>query len=132
LDWRNNSPTLLELEINRLWCAEECRSRGLGSLLLIKTEEPAKTKGAHKLLLPTPDFQARPFYKAESQARLKIILQAAAAMRWWNGPGSNRPKQEMERKPAESVRLKRNEKKLPRVSLQPEKTIRCCEWFFCF
>ncbi|MFF2752924.1 GNAT family N-acetyltransferase [Psychrobacillus sp. NPDC058041] len=52
------------LEINKFWFSNEFRGKGLGSLLLDKTEEIAKYKGATKSLLTTFEFQARSFYEA--------------------------------------------------------------------
>lgn len=52
------------LEINKFWFSNEFRGKGLGSLLLDKTEEIAIDKGATKALLTTFEFQARTFYEA--------------------------------------------------------------------
>ncbi|QFF99052.1 GNAT family N-acetyltransferase [Psychrobacillus glaciei] len=51
------------LEINKFWFSPEFRGRGLGSLLLDKTERIAKDRGASKVLLTTFEFQARTFYE---------------------------------------------------------------------
>jgi GNAT superfamily N-acetyltransferase len=51
------------VEINKFWFKEEFRGKGLGGMLLDKTEEIAKEKGATKALLTTFEFQARSFYE---------------------------------------------------------------------
>jgi ribosomal protein S18 acetylase RimI-like enzyme len=51
------------VKINDFWFSEECRGKGLGKLLLNKTEKLAKEKGATKALLTTFGFQARSFYE---------------------------------------------------------------------
>ena len=51
------------VEINDFWFREELRGKGLGGLLLEKTEKIAKEKGAKKALLTTFEFQARSFYE---------------------------------------------------------------------
>ncbi|HWI47903.1 MAG TPA: GNAT family N-acetyltransferase [Rummeliibacillus sp.] len=45
------------VEINNFWFKEEFRGKGLGGLLLEKTEQIAKEKGATKALLTTFEFQ---------------------------------------------------------------------------
>jgi GNAT superfamily N-acetyltransferase len=51
------------VEINDFWFSEKYRSKGLGGLLLDKTETIAKEKGAKRALLTTFEFQARSFYE---------------------------------------------------------------------
>ncbi|MFJ8260458.1 GNAT family N-acetyltransferase [Rummeliibacillus sp. NPDC094406] len=51
------------VEINNFWFQEEFRGKGLGGLILEKTEQIAKEKGAKKALLTTFEFQARSFYE---------------------------------------------------------------------
>ncbi|WP_397538341.1 GNAT family N-acetyltransferase [Rummeliibacillus pycnus] len=51
------------VEINNFWFQEEFRGKGLGGIILEKTEQIAKEKGAKKALLTTFEFQARTFYE---------------------------------------------------------------------
>ena len=50
------------LEIKILWVKEEFRKSGIGTKLLIETENNAKAKGAIISFLDTFDFQAKDFY----------------------------------------------------------------------
>lgn len=50
------------LEIKIVWVREDYRKSGIGTKLLIETEEKAKSKGAIIALLDTFDFQAKDFY----------------------------------------------------------------------
>lgn len=50
------------LEIKILWVKEEYRKSGIGTKLLIETENNAKAKGAIISFLDTFDFQAKDFY----------------------------------------------------------------------
>ncbi|MDY8135551.1 GNAT family N-acetyltransferase [Aquimarina sp. 2201CG5-10] len=50
------------LEINILWVHEDYRHNGLGTQLLQKAENIAKSKGAVISILDTFDFQAEGFY----------------------------------------------------------------------
>ena len=50
------------LEIKILWVKEEYRKSGIGTKLLIETENNAKAKGAVISFLDTFDFQAKDFY----------------------------------------------------------------------
>jgi GNAT superfamily N-acetyltransferase len=51
------------VEINDFWFSKNYRGKGLGGILLDKTEAIAKEKGAKKALLTTFEFQARTFYE---------------------------------------------------------------------
>ena len=50
------------LEIKILWVKEEYRKSGIGTKLLMETENNAKAKGAIISFLDTFDFQAKGFY----------------------------------------------------------------------
>ena len=50
------------LEIKILWVKEEFRKSGIGTKLLMETENNAKAKGAIISFLDTFDFQAKDFY----------------------------------------------------------------------
>ncbi|WP_448566483.1 GNAT family N-acetyltransferase [Thalassotalea ganghwensis] len=51
------------LLLNTLWVSEQLRGQDIGSELLTKIEDAAKTRGCKKCLLDTLNFQAMPFYK---------------------------------------------------------------------
>ncbi len=51
------------LNIKLLWVDETMRGKGLGSELLLKAEEAAKSMGCDMAYLTTFSFQARPFYE---------------------------------------------------------------------
>jgi GNAT superfamily N-acetyltransferase len=51
------------LKVDFLWVDENSRRNGLGSELLIKAEETAKSRGCDMAYLTTFSFQARPFYE---------------------------------------------------------------------
>ena len=49
--------------VELLWVAEEARSHGYGSRLLVQAEEQARRHGCHFVWLDTFSFQAPEFYK---------------------------------------------------------------------
>lgn len=51
------------LLLDTLWVAEELRGKDVGSEILNKVENTAKSRGCTKCLLDTLDFQAMPFYE---------------------------------------------------------------------
>ncbi len=51
------------LNINLLWVDENLRRNKLGSELLLKAEETAKSRGCDMAYLTTFSFQAKPFYE---------------------------------------------------------------------
>ncbi|WP_261835755.1 GNAT family N-acetyltransferase [Vibrio ishigakensis] len=51
------------LEIKFLWVSPKTKGQGVGSEILKRAEEQAKSLGCHSSLLDTFNFQAKPFYE---------------------------------------------------------------------
>ncbi len=51
------------LEVKYLWVSENYRKQNIGTTLLLKMEEVAKSRGCCKASVDTYDFQAKPFYE---------------------------------------------------------------------
>ena len=51
------------LYVAKLWVADAYRGKGLGTRLLERAEEIARSRGCTNALLDTFEYQARPFYE---------------------------------------------------------------------
>lgn len=60
-------------ELLQLWVAPECRSRGVGSALLLAFEAHARTRGCNTFYLTTLSYQAPAFYRRHGYAVLAQI-----------------------------------------------------------
>lgn len=61
------------LDIKLLWVRDDCRKRGLGSMLMDAAEREGVARGCHVAMLSTHSFQAPDFYKRLGYEEIGVL-----------------------------------------------------------